>query len=172
MGMAGRVFALARGFAVSAVFVSIWTWFVPRWLAGGRLHVQPAAAAISLMAVGGAIMLWCVVAFGWRGLGTPFPLDPPRRLVVNGLYRFVRNPMYVGMGIFLAGEALLIPSITRQMFIMMVLLWGSVTIFIVVHEEPSLRKKFGADYEAYCRNVPRWIPRLTPFDNARTEAVH
>ena len=172
MDMGRKVFALARGLAVGTLFVWFWTWYVPHWLTDGTLRPQPSAAAITLMTIGGAIMLWCVIAFGWRGLGTPAPFDPPRRLVVSGLYRFVRNPMYVGMGLFFGGEALLLPSITRQMLIMIVLLWGAVTIFIVEYEEPVLRRKFGAEYETYCRNVGRWIPRLTPFDNARTEALH
>jgi protein-S-isoprenylcysteine O-methyltransferase Ste14 len=172
MEMGRKTFALARGLAVAALFVSLWTWFVPRWINGGRLQPHPNVAAIALMIPGGAIILWCVLAFAWRGLGTAMPLDPPRRLVVSGLYRFVRNPMYVGMGIFLCGEALLLPSITRQMLIMVVLLWGAVTIFIVTYEEPSLRRRFGEDYETYYRNVARWIPRLTPFDNAPTQALH
>jgi protein-S-isoprenylcysteine O-methyltransferase Ste14 len=170
--MGGKVFALARGLAVSALFVWLWTWLVPSWINGGRLEPRLSVAALVFMIPGGAIMLWCVLAFAWRGLGTPMPLDPPRRLVVMGLYRFVRNPMYVGMGLFLCGEALLLPSITRQMFIMVVLLWGAVTILIVTYEEPGLRRRFGADYETYYRNVARWIPRLTPFDNAPTEALH
>lgn len=172
MDMGRKVFALLRGLVVGTLFVSLWTWFVPRWIAAGPLEPQPSVAALTLMTIGGAIMLWCVLAFGWRGLGTPLPLDPPRRLVVSGLYRFVRNPMYAGMGILLSGEALLLPSITRQILIMVALLWGAVTILLVVHEEPSLRRKFGPEYDAYCRNVRRWLPRLTPFDNAPTEALH
>lgn len=172
MDMGRKTFALARGLVVAALFVSLWTWFVPQWINGGRLRPHPNVAAIALMIPGGAIMLWCVLAFAWQGLGTAMPLDPPRRLVVSGLYRFVRNPMYVGMGIFLCGEALLLPSITRQMLMMVVLLWGVVTIFIVTYEEPSLRRRFGADYDTYYRNVSRWIPRLTPFDNAPTQDLH
>ena len=169
--MGRRIFALGRGLAIGAVFISIWTWFLPRWMMGGDLRPEPNAPAILLMLSGGAIMLWCVIEFGWRGLGTPMPLDPPRRLVVSGLYRWVRNPMYVGMGLFLVGEALLLPDITRQLLIMAALAWGAVTIFIVTYEEPSLRRRFDGDYETYCRHVRRWIPRLTPFDKASSAAV-
>lgn len=162
-GMGERLFAIVRAAIVAALFVSIWTWFVPRWFANGPLVPAWGALPIALMIVGGAIMLRCVWDFAWTGRGTPAPFDPPRRLVVTGLYRYVRNPMYVGMGIFLSGEALLLPAITRQMFILMAILWASVTVFIMVYEEPTLRGLFGNDYERYCSNVRRWIPRLTPY---------
>jgi protein-S-isoprenylcysteine O-methyltransferase Ste14 len=75
----------------------------------------------------------------------------------------VRNPMYVGMGLFLIGEALMLSSIRNEMLILVAVLWGVVTLFIVVHEEPSLRAKFGDDYLEYCRHVRRWLPRIRPF---------
>jgi protein-S-isoprenylcysteine O-methyltransferase Ste14 len=172
MNMARKVFALARSIIVGAIFVSIWTWFVPRWMEGGPLQPRMNVPAIILMSIGGLIVLRCVFDFAWRGLGTPAPFDPPRRLVVTGLYRWVRNPMYTGMGIFLIGEALLVPSIRQEMLIMVIILWFVVTLFIVVYEEPTLRRMFGDDYERYRRNVRRWLPRLRPFDNETTAAVH
>ncbi|HEY3054138.1 MAG TPA: isoprenylcysteine carboxylmethyltransferase family protein [Thermoanaerobaculia bacterium] len=170
--MGRQIFALARSIIVSIIFVSIWTWFIPRWIAGGKLNPQLNWPAIVLMSIGGVIVLRCVFDFAWRGLGTPAPFDPPRRLVVTGLYRWVRNPMYVGMGIFLVGEALLLPSIRGEMLIMVAILWVVVTLFIIVYEEPTLRRTFGDDYERYRRNVHRWLPRLTPFDNQTAAAVH
>ena len=165
MDVARRLFALARSVMFAALFVSIWTWFMPRWLAQGRpLHVDLNPLSIVLMSIGAFVMVKCVFDFAWRGLGTPMPLDPPRHLVVTGLYRWVRNPMYVGMGFFLVGEAVALPAVRREMLIMATLLWGIVTIFIVVYEEPTLRQKFGDEYKAYCREVRRWIPRLRPFD--------
>ncbi len=169
--MGTRLFALARAAVVAAVFVSLWTWFFPRWFAGGDLHPRWAPIPLVLMAIGALIMLKCVWDFAWTGRGTPAPFDPPRRLVVTGLYRWVRNPMYVGMGIFLVGEALLLPQITRQMLIMVVVLWAIVTVFILVYEEPTLRRLFGSDYEEYCRHVRRWIPRIKPFDKPSGAAV-
>ncbi len=169
--MGARLFALARAAVVAAVFVSLWTWFFPRWFAGGDLHPRWAPIPLVLMAIGALIMLKCVWDFAWTGRGTPAPFDPPRRLVVTGLYRWVRNPMYVGMGIFLVGEALLLPQITRQMLIMVVVLWAIVTVFILVYEEPTLRRLFGSDYEEYCRHVRRWIPRIKPFDKPSGAAV-
>src|SRR6185369_1631971 len=107
---------------VAPLFVLLWTYFFPRWM-GLKLQVVFPAGWI-LIAIGGLIAGWCVLVFPLRGLGTPAPWDPPRRLVVSGLYRFVRNPMYVGMGILMIGEALLLPQIMREILIMVVVLWG------------------------------------------------
>jgi len=164
--MSRRLFAVIRTLVVSIVFVSIWTWFLPRWFAGGPL-VPGRPAGWILMVIGGAIMVRCCWDFAWQGLGTPFPVDPPRHLVVSGLYRYVRNPMYFGMGVFLIGEAILIPSITRPMLIMLAILAVAVNVFILAYEEPTLRRKFGDDYRAYCAAVRRWLPRLRPFDMPR-----
>lgn len=122
------------------------------------------------MAVGAAIMLRCIWDFAWTGRGTPAPFDPPRRLVVTGLYRYVRNPMYIGMAVFLIGEALVLPQVTRAMLIMLGVLALAVTAFVMLYEEPTLRRLFGEDYEVYCRHVRRWLPRLTPFDITRFRA--
>ena len=165
--MSTRVFALARSVVVSALFISIWTFFFPRWFAaasGVTIVPRMSVGGYLLMIAGGALMLTCVFQFAWNGLGTPAPFDPPRRLVVRGPYRRMRNPMYVGMGVFLIGEALVFRDIAREMLIMTGLCWAAVTLFIVIYEEPTLRRSFGADYEEYCRHVRRWIPRLTAFD--------
>jgi protein-S-isoprenylcysteine O-methyltransferase Ste14 len=165
-GMSNRLFVIVRAAVVAAAFVSIWTWFVPRWFAASRgvtlsLRFDPAASV--LMLIGGAIMLKCVWDFAWRGRGTPAPFDPPRRLVVSGFYRWVRNPMYLGMGTFLIGEALMLRPIAREMLTLCAVLWVVVTIFVMVYEEPTLRELFGEEYREYCRNVRRWIPRMTPW---------
>lgn len=165
--MASRLFVILRAAFFASLFVSLWTWFIPRWLAGGDLHPHWNAVSIVLMTIGGAIMLRCVWDFAWRGRGTPAPWDPPRRLVVTGLYRWVRNPMYLGMTLFLIGEAILLPDITRALLIVLACALAVVTIFIIVYEEPTLRGLFGEDYVEYCRHVRRWIPRLTPFDNPK-----
>jgi protein-S-isoprenylcysteine O-methyltransferase Ste14 len=111
--MLARLFALLRGLVVSTIFVSIWIWFLPRWVARAPLRPLRPMGYVP-MVIGGAIALRCVWDFAWRGAGTPAPFDAPRRLVVSGLYRFVRNPMYIGLGIFMIGEAILFPSITVQ----------------------------------------------------------
>lgn len=160
-----RAFVFVRSAIVSALFVSLWTWFVPRWFAASKgvsLQVDWNAGLVPVVA-GALLMLSCVWEFAWTGRGTPAPFDPPRRLVVRGPYRWVRNPMYIGMGLFLIGEAFLLPQITREMLILVAALWGAVSLFILVYEEPTLRHLFGADYENYTRNVRRWLPRLKPF---------
>ena len=140
--MGSRVFALARAAVFATAFIWIWTWFFPRWFArskGVALELRPGVAAIALMIVGGAIMLYCVFAFAWTGRGTPAPWDPPRRLVVSGLYRWVRNPMYVAMGLFLAGEALLLPQIATGLLTVVAVAGVAVTAFVMLYEEPVLR---------------------------------
>ena len=169
--MAERLFTILRAAFFATLFVALWVWFIPRWLADGELQPRWSIPAIVLMVAGGLVMLKCVWDFAWTGRGTPAPFDPPRRLVVTGLYRYVRNPMYVGMGLFLAGEAVLLPQIARSMAILIVAAWAAITLFIIFYEEPTLRRLFGEDYMAYCRGVRRWIPRLTPFDKPSEAAV-
>jgi protein-S-isoprenylcysteine O-methyltransferase Ste14 len=172
--MQSRAFVIVRAVVVATIFVSIWTWFFPRWIAranGVAFEARPNALAIVLMVIGGLMMIRCVWDFAWTGRGTPAPFDPPRRLVVRGLYLWVRNPMYIGMGIFLGGEALLIPAIATGMMIMILILWAVVNGFVMLYEEPKLRELFGDDYKQYCEHVRRWVPRLTPFDKETDAAV-
>ncbi len=115
------------------------------------------ALGLLLVAGGAAAFLSCVVDFARKGRGTPFPLDPPKTLVVTGLYRWVRNPMYVAVLNVVLGEAALFRSGELIGY------WFSVLfgfhLFVVLYEEPALRRTFGEEYEAYCRNVPRWLVR-------------
>jgi len=115
------------------------------------------AAAVLLFAVGGAIYSWCVFDFATFGRGTPFPLDAPTKLVRRGLYRYTRNPMYVGVLCVIFGWASLFRSET-------VAIYGAIVAlcfysFVVFGEEPALRKRFGTDYEQYCLEVPRFLIR-------------
>ncbi len=91
-----------------------------------------------LIALGGVIVIECAFEFAWRGIGTPAPFDPPRRLVISGLYRWVRNPMYVGLGGVLLGDGLTFPRLTITMLITMACLWCATTLFILGFEEPAL----------------------------------
>jgi protein-S-isoprenylcysteine O-methyltransferase Ste14 len=168
--MQARLFVIVRAAFFSALFIALFIWFVPRWMARAPLVPQWNAVSVALMAIGGAIMLRCIWDFAWTGRGTPAPFDPPRRLVIAGLYRYVRNPMYVGMAVFLVGEALLLPAITRSMLLLIAVMWGVLTAFILGYEEPTLRRLFGDDYEHYTRHVRRWLPRLTPFDKLQARA--
>jgi protein-S-isoprenylcysteine O-methyltransferase Ste14 len=168
--MTARLFAILRSIVVSIIFLSIWTWFVPRWIVGNGAFENPRPLGWIVIALGAVIAFACALEFAWRGIGTPAPFDPPRRLVITGLYRWVRNPMYVGLGVLLLGEAITFPRLTITMLVMIASLWLATTLFIITFEEPTLRSKFGDDYAAYCRNVRRWIPRLRPFDNSQPAA--
>jgi len=117
--------------------------------------------AIVPCVLGALILLWCAWDFAVVGRGTPAPIDPPKSVVVSGLYRFVRNPMYVGVELVILGEALLFSS-TRLLGYAL-LLGICFHLFVVFYEEPPLTKKFGGPYQEYCQAVPRWIPRLTPW---------
>lgn len=114
--------------------------------------------ALPLWALGAAMMLWCAWAFTERGRGTPSPTDPPKELVVSGMYRFVRNPIYVGVVIFLLGHVLWHPS--RSILWMPLIVAVASHLFVTLYEEPHLHKTFGAVYERYCQQVPRWLPRM------------
>ena len=112
-----------------------------------------------LLVVGGAALFWCIRDFAVSGRGTLAPIDPPRKLVRAGLYRYVRNPMYVAVLVTLLGEALYFGS--RTLAIYAVVVWVVFHTFVLLYEEPKLRRLFGADYEAYSAAVPRWLPRLS-----------
>jgi len=96
--------------------------------------------------------------FAWDGLGTPAPIAPPTRLVVTGFYSRVRNPIYVALLVILLGEALLFGD--ERVAAWGVLFWMFTFAVVVISEEPVLRQQFGMEYETYCRNVPRWLPRI------------
>jgi protein-S-isoprenylcysteine O-methyltransferase Ste14 len=111
---------------------------------------------VILMMVGTVLLFACIVEFARTGRGTLSPLDPPRRLVVRGLYRYVRNPMYLSVTLIVFGEALLARS---SGLILYWLIWFSaVNVFVIGYEEPALRTEFGESYHEYARRVGRWIP--------------
>jgi protein-S-isoprenylcysteine O-methyltransferase Ste14 len=114
--------------------------------------------AIPPWAAGAAVILWCAWAFTVCGQGTPSPTDPPKRLVVSGLYAHVRNPIYDAAVIFLLGHVLWHP--TPAVLLMPPIVMVSSCLFVVLYEEPHLRRTFGREYERYCSCVPRWIPRF------------
>jgi protein-S-isoprenylcysteine O-methyltransferase Ste14 len=169
--MRRRLFAVLRTIVVGALFVSIWVWFLPRYVAGADAFHDARPPGWIVIACGVLITAACAWEFAWRGLGTPAPFDPPRKLVVSGLYRWMRNPMYVGLGLMLIGEGITFPRLTRMMLVLVPLLGLALTGFITGYEEPALRRTFGSDYEEYCRNVRRWLPRRTPFDKGSSAAV-
>ena len=115
------------------------------------------ALAIVLFAIGGSIYGWCVFDFASFGRGTPAPIEPPKKLVTRGLYRYSRNPMYVGVLTVIFAWAVLYRS--RGVAVYALVVAVCFYSFVVFFEEPFLRRRFGADYEHYCREVPRWLFR-------------
>lgn len=115
-------------------------------------------AGLAVAAAGGALGLWCVFAFVFVGRGTPAPFDPPRRLVIVGPYRYVRNPMFLGAGIALAGAAGFFHSIALLAYAGLFLV--AAHVFVVLYEEPTLARLFGEEYTAYRATVRRWLPRF------------
>ncbi|MGH7493599.1 MAG: methyltransferase family protein [bacterium] len=120
-----------------------------RWLGG------------ALVGVGAIIVVECFARFALKGLGTPAPIVPTERLVVSGLYRYVRNPMYVGVVLAVVGQALLFGNFVLLQYAALV--WLCFFAFVVLYEEPALRRQFGSSYETYRANVRRWWPRITPW---------
>jgi protein-S-isoprenylcysteine O-methyltransferase Ste14 len=139
-----------------AVLVPYW---ISRWHIGPPLLGWPALRVLGaiLICAGLPLLLDSFARFAIQGLGTPAPVAPPRHLVVSGLYRYVRNPMYVAVSSLVFGQGLLFGSAQ-------VLRYGAAVflgfhLFVLLYEEPTLRGKFGSEYEDYCKNVRRWRPR-------------
>ncbi len=113
---------------------------------------------LALGTLGVLIYAWTAGTFTFVGRGTPAPFDAPKELVATGLHRWVRNPMYMGVLAVVAGESLWFGSAALAVYA--ALLGVGFHLFVVLYEEPTLRRTFGASYELYCRSVPRWIPRV------------
>jgi protein-S-isoprenylcysteine O-methyltransferase Ste14 len=118
---------------------------------------RAAPFGVAMMGIGLAIMALCVGAFVVRGRGTPAPFDPPRAFVASGPYRRVRNPMYLGLFVFLVGYALCAVSFAALLVAFAML--AVAHLFAVLYEEPALARRFGEPYRQYHRTTPRWIPR-------------
>ena len=158
------MFVLARAVTYATLFIGLVLIFVPsRVLSWSgvtpptRIGI-PQGAGMMVGASGAAVAVSCILTFALVGKGTPLPLDPPRRLVVRGPYRVVRNPMYLGAGLALGGAALFYQSLALAGYTGLFLL--TMHVFVVTYEEPTLRRTFGNDYEAYCGDVDRWWPKL------------
>lgn len=114
--------------------------------------------AFPLWFLGGTILLWSFWNFLHEGRGTPAPIDPPKELVATGFYRYVRNPMYVGVFLLVLGHFLWFGFLWLLVYLAIVFL--IIHTFVTTYEEPTLKRKFGASYEEYLKRVPRWIPRF------------
>jgi protein-S-isoprenylcysteine O-methyltransferase Ste14 len=114
-----------------------------------------------LLAAGGAVLLHAFARFVTEGLGTPAPAAPPERLVVGGLYRHVRNPMYLAVTATIVGQALLLGQYWLLAYAALFL--ATTMAFVTLYEEPTLRRQFGSQYDVYRSAVPRWWPRRHPW---------
>lgn len=148
----------------------LWTILLPGMVAGfipwrffGVSQARPDFAnpidllALLIIAAGVALLAACIWEFASRGRGTLSPADPPKELVVQGLYRYVRNPMYVAVSAIVLGEALLARS--TALLVYWAVFFTLVNVFVRFYEEPALRRQFGESYERYTQRVGRWLPR-------------
>jgi protein-S-isoprenylcysteine O-methyltransferase Ste14 len=154
------MFILFRAIVYATLFIAFGLVFLPSWLLRDSGLTVPAvtgpaqAAGGALIVAGGCLVGWSILTFVLAGKGTPAPFDPPRRLVVSGPFRYLRNPIYVGAVAAMAGAAIYFGS------------WGlaayAAAIALIFHvlvrtyEEPVLRRTFGDEYDGYCAQVPRW----------------
>lgn len=127
--------------------------------AQGQMPPAPSVWMVGLLPIllGAGLYLWCAGAFAFIGKGTPAPIDAPKVLVVQGPYRWVRNPMYVAVLSVILGQAILFRSALLVGYAL--LFWLVVHAFVVLVEEPALQSQFRGSYDSYLRSVPRWIPR-------------
>jgi protein-S-isoprenylcysteine O-methyltransferase Ste14 len=130
------------------------------WQTDARLR-PPAVVGIPLIAAGVLLVVSTVALFVTVGRGTLAPWDPTTRLVVEGPYRYVRNPMISGVLFILLGEAACFASLS--LLIWFAAVFAVNALYLPLVEEPGLRRRFGADYDEYAAHVPRWIPRLRPW---------
>lgn len=144
-------------------------WWLTQWDARtpapwwGPLRV----VGVVLLAAGVLVLLHAFVRFVMEGVGTPSPVAPTERLVVGGLYRYVRNPMYLAVVAVVVGQALLLGRL--ELLLYAAALVVAFVAFVRWYEEPTLRRRFGAGYEAYSRAVPAWWPRVRPWAGRGTE---
>ena len=156
------MFVLIRTLTYATLFIAFVLIYLPArvlaWAGVARPAIMgwPQIGGLIIGSVGAFIALCCVLAFAVIGKGTPAPFDPPRRLVIRGPYRFVRNPMYLGAALALAGAALFYSSAALLAFV--ALFCWSTHLFVMLYEEPTLRRSFGLEYADYCESVHRWFP--------------
>ena len=141
---------------------------IPWLLTGGWQARETAPYWVYMQVLGGLLLVaglialvWAFVRFVVEGFGTPAPVAAPERLVVGGVYRYVRNPMYVAVLVSIVGQALLLGQLVLLLYAGAA--WLTVAAFVRFYEEPTLTRRFGADYETYRRAVPAWWPRLRPW---------
>jgi protein-S-isoprenylcysteine O-methyltransferase Ste14 len=163
-----RALAAAGTAAFLVLVPGVVAGLIPWLLTGWRMHDPPLAVRIvggALVIGGAAFLIHAFTRFVIEGIGTPAPVAPTERLVVGGIYRRVRNPMYLAVGATIVGQALLLGQ--WGLLAYAALFFAIVATFVVTYEEPTLERQFGADYDAYRRAVPGWLPRLHPWHGER-----
>ena len=150
-----------RSIVWAALLPGLFAGYVPLrffGLARVQLSLQNPLHVLGLLAIalGAALLATCIWEFARSGRGTLAPVDPPRELVVRGLYRYVRNPMYLSVTVIVMGELLLTGS--RALLLYWAIWFVAINLFVIGYEEPTLRRRFGASYERYTRQVGRWLP--------------
>jgi Phospholipid methyltransferase len=161
LAIVGSAIFLVIAPGIVAVYIP---WRICRW------HVEaPLTGVFSirilgvlLIAAGFSVLLDSFARFAVQGLGTPAPLFPNRHLVVSGLYRYMRNPMYVAVVTLIVGQGLFFGDVRVLEYGIAV--WTAFHLFVLIYEEPTLRNTYGSEYEAFCANVPRWVPRFRPWN--------
>ena len=138
-------------------------WWISRWHVGAPLLGTSSFRLVGVLFIvaGIPVLLDSFARFTLQGLGTPAPIFPTSHLVVSGFFRYVRNPMYVAVVLLIVGQGLFFGSIRLLEYGIAVCV--GFYLFILTYEEPVLRKSYGREYEEFCANVPRWIPRLRPW---------
>ncbi len=149
----------------------VWTIVLPGFFAGyvpwryfglGRVRLEwsnpLSLLGLACAGLGAGLLAACIVEFARSGRGTLSPVDPPRHLVIQGLYRYVRNPMYLSVTTIVLGEALLTRSGTLALY--WAIWFAGANLFVIGYEEPTLRRRFGRSYDEYTAQVGRWVPRL------------
>jgi protein-S-isoprenylcysteine O-methyltransferase Ste14 len=155
-------------FAAPGVVAGVIPWLITHWRWPDAAPLWHAVLGWLLIAASLAALIECFARFALKGLGTPAPIAPTQTLVVSGLYRFVRNPMYLAVLGLVFGQMFAFQSAALMAY--GVTLWLGFTIFILTYEEPHLRERFPDEYAAYFAAVPRWLPRLKPW-RAEAEAT-
>jgi protein-S-isoprenylcysteine O-methyltransferase Ste14 len=157
---------LAPGFVAGVV-----PWWISQW------QMQPPLLGIFVLRIAGVLLivfgipmlLDSFARFALQGLGTPAPVLPTKHLVVTGLYRYVRNPMYVGVSAIIFGQGLVFGNVHVLEYGLLV--WLAFHLFVLAYEEPKLKKAFGEEYSEFCRSVPRWIPRTRSWNPREVESI-
>jgi protein-S-isoprenylcysteine O-methyltransferase Ste14 len=134
-------------------------WLITRWRGDAAAWAQVTGGALTV--AGTALVVAAFVQFVVEGRGTPAPVAPTEELVVGGLYRWVRNPMYVGVAAAIAGQAVMFASFGVALWLVGFVV--AVTTFVRLYEEPTLRRTYGASYDTYAAGVRRWLPRVRPW---------